>query len=1046
MQKSEYTISYRYLEDEEGIDPENPPLYDGVTTENPVFTEPGRYLIYIRVEPSNMNYMEVKHGYVRLTIKKADFDADDISATPYEADYDGKSHPLISVQTTGSTTEDATVTYSTSENGTYTSTIPERTNAGTYDVWYKVSKHGYEDYIGKVTADITTRALYVKPKAGQSKVYGTADPENFEYEIEGLQTDADREEASKLEVKITRDPGEDVGLYKFKVKGLGFGDSQLSENYDLLGISPDTPKFEITKADPTYLAPEAVSNLVYDGEDQTLITAGETRDGTMQYKVGNGDWDTELPTGMNAGDYKVSYRVVGDDNHNDYEDGELTVSIAKRPVTVTANDAEKHIGFEDPELTYTTSSEEGLIDGEELNGISLSRKEGETAGTYEITATINSEDGKDVNPNYEVEFKPGTFTIHDHEWGDWKTLNEATAWSEGKKEAQCTYKDENGKECAYVKYESIPKTGEKEDANKGKLEKDAQVAPEIQKQIKSATLGSTESEILNASGIFDDTERKEITDGSQKAKVWVELSGIDPKSLPADDQKAILEEAGKLSTDNEKLVYFNAELFRRIGNGAAKKIEDPKMNMKLTVRIPDEFLTDDSYVIRDYKVIRLHNGNAEILDGRFDQTTKEFTFETDKFSTYVLAYKDTYYSPSYPVTDVTISQDTATLTKEGETLQLTATVKPSYADNKNLTWKSSDEKVATVDENGKVTAVANGTAVITATSADGKHSASVTVTVNIPVPTATPTPTATPAPTETPEPTATPAPEQKKLTVKANKTTLTKIGDSLQITAKVEPADSDVKLIWKSSNEKVAIVDANGKVTAAGTGTAKITVTTEDGSLKESVTVTVKVPDEPTVNKTTGFGRLRARSTTQTNNSIKIQWNKVSGADGYIIYGNYCNANGKTYKYSKLKTITNGSTTAWTQTKLKKGTFYKYIVKAYKVVNGKKVITDTSASIHVTTAGGKYGVAKSVSVTKIGSKKNTLAVTLKNGKTAQITASEVKKDKKIKQHRGLCYESSNTKVATVTPDGLIQATGKGSCTVWVYAQNGVYKAITVTVK
>ena len=79
-------------------------------------------------------------------------------------------------------------------------------------------------------------------------------------------------------------------------------------------------------------------------------------------------------------------------------------------------------------------------------------------------------------------------------------------------------------------------------------------------------------------------------------------------------------------------------------------------------------------------------------------------------------------------------------------------------------------------------------------------------------------------------------------------------------------------------------------------------------------------------------------------------------------------------------------------------------------------------------------------------KKNVSKITLKKGKTAQITVKEIKKDKKIRHHRNLCYESSNTAVATVTPEGLIQAVGKGTCTIWVYAQNGVYAALTVTVK
>ena len=83
-------------------------------------------------------------------------------------------------------------------------------------------------------------------------------------------------------------------------------------------------------------------------------------------------------------------------------------------------------------------------------------------------------------------------------------------------------------------------------------------------------------------------------------------------------------------------------------------------------------------------------------------------------------------------------------------------------------------------------------------------------------------------------------------------------------------------------------------------------------------------------------------------------------------------------------------------TKLKKATYYKYIVKAYKMVDGKKVITGTSVAVHSITKDGKYGVAKAVSIIKIGNKKNDTEVTLKKGKTAQITAIEIKKDKKIK--------------------------------------------------
>lgn len=378
------------------------------------------------------------------------------------------------------------------------------------------------------------------------------------------------------------------------------------------------------------------------------------------------------------------------------------------------------------------------------------------------------------------------------------------------------------------------------------------------------------------------------------------------------------------------------------------------------------------------------------------------------------------YIPSYPVTGIKVSQDTLMLTKKDETAQLSAEVVPSYADNTRVTWKSSDESVVTVDEKGKVTAVGNGTATITVTSVSGNYTATVAVTVKIPV-------------------------EIEKISIEAEKETLTKIGESTELKVKIEPENADAqKLIWKSGDEMIATVDENGKVTAIGNGTVIITVTTEDGKNTASITITVKIPDEPVINKTKGFGRLKVRSVNQTKTSITLEWSKLDGVDGYLIYGNRCNTSTKTYKYKKLATITNGRT--WTHKNLKKGTFYKYIVKAYRIVDGKKVVTDTSASIHVITQGGKYGIAKSVSVTKIGNKKNVSKITLKKGKTAQITAKEIKKDKKIRHHRNLCYESSNTAVATVTPEGLLQAVGKGTCTIWVYAQNGVYAALTVTVK
>jgi hypothetical protein len=78
---------------------------------------------------------------------------------------------------------------------------------------------------------------------------------------------------------------------------------------------------------------------------------------------------------------------------------------------------------------------------------------------------------------------------------------------------------------------------------------------------------------------------------------------------------------------------------------------------------------------------------------------------------------------------VTLDKETLALTLGGEAGQLTATMVPANASNQAVTWKSSDETVATVDANGKVTALKEGTTTITVTTADGGFTATCTVTV-----------------------------------------------------------------------------------------------------------------------------------------------------------------------------------------------------------------------------------------------------------------------------------------------------------------------------
>lgn len=184
------------------------------------------------------------------------------------------------------------------------------------------------------------------------------------------------------------------------------------------------------------------------------------------------------------------------------------------------------------------------------------------------------------------------------------------------------------------------------------------------------------------------------------------------------------------------------------------------------------------------------------------------------------------------------------------------------------------------------------------------------------------------------------------------------------------------------------------------------------------------------------FGILQARNDKLTNTSVKLKWTKVKDADGYYIYGNKC---GKKNKYKLVKEIKKAGTISYTQKKLEKGTYYKYIVIAYKKIGTNKITIAASKTVHATTTGGKYGVASGVKVNK-------KSITLKKKKTFMIKASEIRKDKKIKKHRAVAYETSNNKIATVDSKGVVKGIKKGTCYIYVYAQNGVYQKIKVKVK
>ena len=208
----------------------------------------------------------------------------------------------------------------------------------------------------------------------------------------------------------------------------------------------------------------------------------------------------------------------------------------------------------------------------------------------------------------------------------------------------------------------------------------------------------------------------------------------------------------------------------------------------------------------------------------------------------------------------------------------------------------------------------------------------------------------------------------------------------------------------------------------------------------------------------TKIAPLLLKSAKQTKKSVKLTWKKVPGAKEYVVYGGLC---GKGKKVKKLLTTTGTSyNVKKAGAKLKKGKYYKFIVIA---IDGKNNVVSSSKIVHAATAGSKKAanpkkVTVKAKINKSGKKlkkwKKTGKITLRAGSTPKNLVKSTKlkgsftkaKKAKVKKHVAMRYESSNPMIAAVSAGGQVTAKKKGTCKIYVYAQNGAVKTVTVVVK
>ncbi len=339
-------------------------------------------------------------------------------------------------------------------------------------------------------------------------------------------------------------------------------------------------------------------------------------------------------------------------------------------------------------------------------------------------------------------------------------------------------------------------------------------------------------------------------------------------------------------------------------------------------------------------------------------------------------YQDKIEDTDIHVTNVTLNKTQINI-EEGKTETLIATIEPANATNKNITWTSSNEEVATVS-GGVVTAKKAGTATITATTEDGAKTASCTVTVD---------------------------PEIVRvvnITLNTIRLSLTE-GTTETLIATIEPANATNKnVIWTSSNEEIATVNG-GVVTAKKAGTVTITATTEDGTKTANCTVTVE-------------NRQIENVSVEKVNLNKIQINIEEGTTETLI------------ATIEPTNATNKNVT-WTSSNEEVATVNGGIVTAKKA--GTAIITVTTED-GTKTANCTITVEPKI-INVVGINLNKTQINIEEGTTETLIATI---EPTNATNKNVTWTSSNEEVATVN-GGIVTAKKPGTAIITATTEDGL---------
>ena len=322
---------------------------------------------------------------------------------------------------------------------------------------------------------------------------------------------------------------------------------------------------------------------------------------------------------------------------------EINLTVKAKKITVTVNDASKTYGDEDSEFTYVNDK---LIGNDKLTGIILTREEGEDVGTYKIK--VSQKEGS--NPNYDITFKDGTYTINPLSIDKGTVVLGNVLKYTGEKQTQEVEQVlVNGKALNKEDYEVLDNQATKEgkhvltikakgNNHTGSFEYAYVILPKENDKIGtgSFTVKTTGDVEISRDEIIDILiENKEIT-----ANELSEVAEGKKIEIVLEVKEAQTNELIETNTKGYKVGKYLDITLNKIVNGTSESIHELTKKLKISIELPTELINKDKTITRTYFIARSHNGKVDILETNYDEKTNKLTFETDKFSDYAIIYKD----------------------------------------------------------------------------------------------------------------------------------------------------------------------------------------------------------------------------------------------------------------------------------------------------------------------------------------------------------------------------------------------------------------------